>query len=118
MGEETRGAGITGTMTVVVTEDVGGEETGVGEEMIVDSNTGTTETEIETETGTGVMEVGLIQGGQAPTRDTTLIIRDHIMIATDLYSDLSGVTSIYSIHSPLVHIVVPHMALSDSRCYT
>lgn len=95
MGEETRGAEITGTMTVV-TEDVDGEETAVGDEMIVDSNIGTTETETETETetGTGVMEVGLIQGGQAPTRDTTSPIRDHIMIATDLFCNLSGVTSV------------------------
>lgn len=81
----------------VVTEDVDGEETTVGDEMIVDSNIGTTETETEseteTETGTGVMEVGLIQGGQAPTRDTSPI-RDHIMIATDLFCNLSGVTSV------------------------
>lgn len=76
----------------VVTEDVDGEETAVGDEMIVDSNIG--ETESETETGTGVMEVGLIQGGQAPTRDTTSPIRDHIMIATDLFCNLSGVTSV------------------------
>lgn len=95
-------------MTAVVTEDVGGEETGVGEEMIVGSNTGTTET--ETETDTGVMEVGLIQDGQAPTRATTPIIRDHILIATDPYSNLSGMTSISSIHSPLIYILVPHMA--------
>lgn len=97
MGEETRGAEITGTMTVV-TEDVDGEEIAVGDEMIVDSNIGTTETETEseteTETGTGVMEVGLIQGDQAPTRDTTSPIRDHIMIATDLFCNLSGVTSV------------------------
>lgn len=84
----------------MVTEDVDGEETAVGDEMIVDSNIGTTETETEseteseTETGTGVMEVGLIQGGQAPTRDTTSPIRDHIMIATDLFCNLSGVTSV------------------------
>lgn len=79
----------------VVTEDVDGEETAVGDEMIVDSNIGTTETETEseTETGTGVMEVGLIQGDQAPTRDTSPI-RDHIMIATDLFCNLSGVTSV------------------------
>lgn len=77
----------------VVTEDVDGEETAVGDEMIVDSNIGTTESETETETGTGVMEVGLIQGGQAPTRDTSPI-RDHIMIATDLFCNLSGVTSV------------------------
>lgn len=87
----------------VVTEDVDGEETAVGDEMIVDSNIGTTETETETEseteteteteTGTGVMEVGLIQGGQAPTRDTSPI-RDHIMIAPDLFCNLSGVTSV------------------------
>lgn len=79
----------------VVTEDVDGEETAVGDEMIVDSNIGTTETETEseTETDTGVMEVGLIQGGQAPTRDTSPI-RDHIMIATDLFCNLSGVTSV------------------------
>lgn len=75
----------------MVTEDVDGEETAVGDEMIVDSNIGTTESETETEAG--VMEVGLIQGGQAPTRDTSPI-RDHVMIATDLFCNLSGVTSV------------------------
>lgn len=80
-------------------EEIGvGEETEVGEENIVGSSTGMTEigtgtekeTGAETETGTGTgkgngaMEVGINQAHQAPTRDTTLIIRDLNMTATDL----------------------------------
>ncbi len=98
-----------------------GEVTGVGEGTIVDSNTGKTGTEtetgtetgtgteIETETGTGGMEVGISQALQAPTRDTTPIIRDHIMTATDLYCNLSGVVSIYSIHSLITCIAIPYV---------
>lgn len=75
-----------------------GEETEDGEGTIVGSRTGTTET--ETETGTRVMEVGIIQALPTPTRGTTLIIRDHIMTATDLFFHLSGVVSgLHSIHS-------------------
>lgn len=88
MEVETSEAGTTGTRTVVDMEVVGGEEvevgeeTGVGEGSIMGSNIG------KTETGIGVMEVGI---SQAPTRDTTPIIRDHIMTVTDLCCNLSGV---------------------------
>lgn len=75
---------------------MGGEEAKVGEGTSVDNNIGMTET--GTETGAGDMEVGISQAIQARTRDTAPIILDHIMTATDLYSHLSGVVSIYSIH--------------------
>lgn len=115
-----------------------GEETGVGKRTIVGSNTGMTETgteteteteigigigigtgtgtgiETETETGTGTgtrgMEVGI---NQAPTRDTTPTIRDHIMTATDLYSNPSGVVSIYDIHSLITCIAIPYVAMCN-----
>lgn len=107
-----------------------GEETGVGKRTIVGSNTGMTETETETEigigtgTGTGIetetetgtgtgtrgMEVGI---NQAPTRDTTPTIRDHIMTATDLYSNPSGVVSIYDIHSLITCIAIPYVAMCN-----
>lgn len=61
-----------------------GKETGVGEGTIMGSNTGMTET--ETETGTPGMEVVINQALQTPTRDTTPIIRDHIMTTIDLSS--------------------------------
>lgn len=61
-----------------------GKETGVGEGTIMGSNTGMTET--ETETGTRGMEVAINQALQTPTRDTTPIIRDHIMTTIDLSS--------------------------------
>lgn len=61
-----------------------GKETGVGEGTIMGSNTGMTET--ETETGTRGMEVVINQALQTPTRDTTPIIRDHIMTTIDLSS--------------------------------
>ena len=84
-----------------------GEETEAGEGTIVGSRTGTTET--ETETGTRVMEVGIAQVLQTRTRGTTLIIRDHIMTATDLLFCLSGVVSgILSIHSLNTYIAVPY----------
>lgn len=67
-----------------------GEETEAGEGTIVGSRTGTT----ETETGTRVMEVGIAQVLQTRTRGTTLIIRDHIMTATDLPFCLSQVLSV------------------------
>lgn len=109
MQEETREAGITGTRTAVDTEAEDGEETGVGEGTSVGSNSGMT----ETETGTGVMEVGISQVLRAPTRDTTPIIIDHIMTDTDLPCNLSGVVSIYSIHSLLTCIAVPQVAICN-----
>lgn len=63
-----------------------GKETGVGEGTIMGSNTGITETETETETGTRGMEVDINQALQTPTRDTTPILRDHIMTTNDLSS--------------------------------
>lgn len=63
-----------------------GRETGVGEGTIMGSNTGITETETETETGTRGMEVAINQALQTPTRDTTPILRDHIMTTNDLSS--------------------------------
>lgn len=88
-----------------------GEEAKAGEGIVVSSNTGMTGTGTGigigigtgtgtgTRTGTGGMEVDISQVLQAPTRDTTPIIRDHIMTDTDLYSNLSGVVCIYSIQS-------------------
>lgn len=73
-----------------------GEEAEDGEEeeeATVGSSSGRTETD------TGVMEVGTNPDLQAPTRDTTPTIRDHIMTATDLLFTLSGVVGIYSVHS-------------------
>lgn len=61
--------------------EVDGEETEAGEGTIVGSRT-----ETETETGTLGMAAGINPALQAPTRDTTPIIRDHIMTATDLES--------------------------------
>lgn len=91
-------------MEVVGGEEVEvGEETGVGEGSIRGSNSG------KTETGTGGMEVGI---NQAPTRDTTLIIRDHIMTATDLRCNLSGVDSIYSVF--ITCIAIPYVAVYNS----
>ena len=73
---------------------MGGEEAEVGEGTVMGISTGMT----ETETGTGGMEVGISQDVQAPTRDPTPIIRDHIMTATDLYDNHPGYLSIYSVH--------------------
>lgn len=97
------------------TEVVGGEEakdgevTGVGGGTSVGSNTGMTETETEKETGAGGMEVGINQGIQAPIRDTTLIIRDHILTHTDLYSHLSGFVSMYSIHTVVLQLPLQYL---------
>lgn len=82
----------------------------VGEGTSVDSKTGMTGTGtgIGTGTGTGIetgtqgMEVVVNQALQATTKGITLI-RDHNMTATDLYSILSGVVSVYSIQSYNCH---------------
>jgi len=75
-----------------------GEETGVGGVTIVGSNTGKTETETETETetDTGGTEVAM---SRATTRDTSPIIRGHMMTATELHCCLASVDNIYSILS-------------------
>lgn len=116
---------------VVGVEAEVGVETGVGERTVMGSSTGMTGTGTETGTGTGTgieietetetdtrtesdtrietdtktdtpgMEVGISQALQAPIRDATPNNRDPIMTATDLCSHLSGVNSIYSIHSLL-----------------
>lgn len=119
---------------VVGVEAEVGVETGVGEGTVMGSSNGMTETETETGTGTGTetgigtgtetgrgtgtengtgtdtktdtpgMEVDISQALQVPIRDTTLNNRNHIMTATDPYSHLSGVNSIYNIHSLLTCI--------------
>lgn len=110
---------------VVGVEAEVGVETGVGERTVMGSSTGMTGTGTGTETGTGIetetdtrtesdtrietdtktdtpgMEVGISQALQAPIRNATPNNRDPIMTATDLCSHLSGVNSIYSIHSLL-----------------
>ncbi len=104
-----------GTRTVVDTEVVGGEEAEVGKEIgggegtTVGSSTGTTEA--ETATGTPGKEAGMNRALQTTTRDTTPIIRDHIMTATDLYSNLSAAVSIRSVRSYNFHC-------NTTRCAT
>lgn len=66
-----------------------GNETGAGEGTTAGSNTGMT----GSETGTRAIEVAISQALQTPIRDTTLILRDHNMTATDLLN-LSRVFSI------------------------
>lgn len=66
-----------------------GKEDGAGEGTTAGSNTGIT----GSETGTRAIEVAISQALQTPIRDTTLILRDRIMTATDLLN-LSRVFSI------------------------
>lgn len=65
-----------------------GKETGAGEEVFAGSITGSIvgTTESETETGTLAKGATHIQVLQTPIEDMGLIPRDHIMIATDLFS--------------------------------
>lgn len=72
--------GTVDTEVVGGVEAMVGNETGAGEETTAGSNTGMT----GSETGTQAIEVAISQALQTPIRDTTLILRDHIMTATDL----------------------------------